>query len=56
MVRDIALIEPDPQDWAGWVIMFIDKLEEESNRMRFDLNTILDEIVNELQNRMQKNR
>ncbi len=51
---DIALIEPDPQDWAGWVIYFLDQLEKESKRrMRgTDFNSILEALVNELQDRM----
>jgi hypothetical protein len=57
MARDIALIEPDPQDWAGWVIYFIDQLEGESKRRRwgFDFNSLLEALVNELQDRMRKN-
>jgi hypothetical protein len=53
MARDIALIEPNPQDWAGWVIYFLDQLKEESKRRRrgFDFNSILDELVIGLQNR-----
>ena len=31
IARDIALIEPDPQDWGGWVMLFIDQLEDESD-------------------------
>ena len=54
MARDIALIEPNPQDWDGGVIYFLDQLEEESKRRmrRFDFNSMLDALVNELQNRM----
>ncbi len=54
MARDIALIEPDPQHWAGWVIYFIDRLAEESQKRRreFDFNSIREELVNELQDRM----
>ncbi len=32
MARDIALIEPDPKDWAWWVAYLQDKLEEEAER------------------------
>ncbi len=32
MARDIALIEPDPQDWAGWVTYFLEYLEAEAKR------------------------
>lgn len=30
MARDIALIEPDPQDWGWWVVYLIEQLEEEA--------------------------
>ena len=32
MARDIALIEPDPQDWGWWVAYLLEKLEEEAQR------------------------
>ena len=32
MARDIALIEPDPQDWAGWVAYLLEQLEAEAQR------------------------
>ncbi len=32
MARDIALIEPDPQDWGGWVIFLLEKMEGEAKR------------------------
>ena len=28
MARDIALIELDPRDWAGWVISLIEQMKE----------------------------
>jgi hypothetical protein len=34
MARDIALIEPDPKDWGGWVMLLIDNLESEAKRRR----------------------
>ena len=54
MARDIALIKPDPHDWAGWVMYFVDQLEEVSYRKRrgFDFNSVLGTMVNELQDRM----
>jgi hypothetical protein len=54
MARDIALIEHDPQDWAEWVMYFLDQLEEESKkRIRgFDFNTVRRTLVNELQDQM----
>ena len=27
MARDISLIEPDPVDWSGWVIYFLEMME-----------------------------
>ncbi len=32
LARDIALIEPDPQDWVGWVTYLLEQLEEEAQR------------------------
>jgi hypothetical protein len=58
IARDIALIEPDPQDWVEWVSYFLDKLEEESKRRRrgFDFNSVLTALVDELQDRITKKR
>ena len=32
MARDITLIEPDPQDWGGWVIYQLEQMEVEAER------------------------
>jgi hypothetical protein len=32
LARNIALIEPDPQDWGGWVEYLLERLEGESKR------------------------
>jgi hypothetical protein len=32
MARDIALIEPDPRDWGGWVIHLLEKLGVEAKK------------------------
>jgi hypothetical protein len=32
MARDIALIEPNPEDWGGWMQYFLEQMEEESKR------------------------
>jgi hypothetical protein len=32
MARDIALIEPDPQDWGDWVIYLLEQMEAEAQR------------------------
>ncbi|MCJ7695283.1 MAG: hypothetical protein MUO40_07625 [Anaerolineaceae bacterium] len=34
IARDIALIEPDPQDWGWWVTYLLEKLKAEANRRR----------------------
>ena len=28
LARDIALIEPDPKDWGGWVVYLLEQMEE----------------------------
>jgi len=33
MARDIALIEPDPEDWAGWVKYLLEQMEAKAKRM-----------------------
>jgi hypothetical protein len=30
MARDVALIEPDPMDWGGWVTYLLDQMEAEA--------------------------
>ena len=30
MARDIALIEPDPEDWGWWVTYLLERLEREA--------------------------
>lgn len=32
MARDIALIEPNPQDWGWYVTYLLEKMEEEAKR------------------------
>ena len=32
MAQDIALIEPDLRDWAGWVIYLLEQMELEAKR------------------------
>ena len=32
MTRDIALIEPDPEDWGGWVVYLLEQMEGEAER------------------------
>jgi hypothetical protein len=32
MARDIALIEPNPLDWEGWVSYLLEQMESEAQR------------------------
>jgi len=32
IARDIVIIEPDPVDWAGWIMHLLDQLEAEAQR------------------------
>lgn len=32
MARDIAFIEPNPQDWGWWVTYLLERMEEEALR------------------------
>jgi hypothetical protein len=32
MARDIALIEPDPEDWGGWISYLLEQMEGEAKR------------------------
>jgi hypothetical protein len=34
MARDIALIEPDPEDWGWWVNYLFKQMRAEANRRR----------------------
>ncbi len=56
MTRDIALIEPDPGDWEWWMKYLLERLEEEAKRRRrgLDFNSLLNELVNDLQKRGKK--
>jgi len=35
MARDIALIEPDPQEWGGWVVYMLEQMKAEAKRRTF---------------------
>ena len=52
IARDIALIEPDPVDWVGWVMLFVDQLESEATGRNkgFDFKHVINSLVDELQN------
>ena len=49
MARDIALIEPNPVDWVGWVTYLLEQMEEEAeNRgIRSDYEEMLMELRQE---------
>lgn len=49
MARDIALIEPDPRDWGGWVIYLLKQMEEEARLRRQRFVSVLRVIVHEIQ-------
>lgn len=34
LARDIAIIEPDPQDWTGWVNYLLESLQTEAQKDR----------------------
>ena len=34
IARDIAIIEPDPQDWEWWVMLLFEKMVQEAERRR----------------------
>jgi hypothetical protein len=34
IARDIAILEPHPMDWAGWVSIFLAHLEAEARKKR----------------------
>jgi hypothetical protein len=40
MARDIALIEPDPQDWGWYVTYLLEKMEEEAQRRGYQVEFI----------------
>jgi hypothetical protein len=52
MARDIALIEPDPEDWGWWVGYLLEKLmdQAEKRRMLNQIQQALLELADNLQN------
>ena len=34
MARDIAIIEPNPEDWGWWIMLLLEKMEQEAERRR----------------------
>jgi hypothetical protein len=47
MARDIALIEPDPRDWGGWVIYLLEQMEGEAKRR--EKKGVFDEMLKSFQ-------
>ena len=50
VARDIALIEPEPKDWAWWVGYLLEQLGEEAKRRRKQrgFNKMLNTLNNHL--------
>ena len=53
MARDIALIEPDPQDWGWWVSYLLEQMEGEPERrgIRAKFEEMLESLKKHLGNR-----
>jgi len=54
LARDIAIIEPDPQDW-GWLVSYLlEELEEEAKRYRkcVDFSNMIISMKNHLEPEM----
>ena len=54
LARDIALIEPDPEDWAGWITYLLEALQEQAERdfKRTKYETMLETLRDDLTVRM----
>ena len=54
MARDIALIEPDPLDWGGWIEILMEKMEVEADERRLISNYehSLEIFADKIQNRI----
>ena len=54
LARDIALIEPDPRDWAGWVNYFLEQMEyqAEKRRLIYNYEQALESLAINIQNRI----
>ena len=50
MTRDIALIEPDPRDWGGWVMYLLEQLEPEAKRRakRDDFKLMIQDFIDDI--------
>ncbi len=56
MARDIALIEPNPQDWGGWVSYLLEQMEAEAVRRGkgTDFGSILQNMQTNLQDMIKR--
>lgn len=52
MARDIVLIEPDPQDWDGWMNYLLEQMGAEAKRR--GKQTDFDEMLRLLQQHLDK--
>lgn len=54
MARDIALIEPDPTDWAWWVGYLLEQMELQAEKrgMHADFEEMLESLYDNLIKRM----
>ena len=50
MARDIALIEPDPQDWGWWVSYLLEQMEGEAEKQGKKLE--FEEMMRSLRNNL----
>ncbi|MHA2402320.1 MAG: hypothetical protein ACXADH_04950 [Candidatus Kariarchaeaceae archaeon] len=52
LARDIALIEPDPRDWGGWVIYLLEQMEVEAKRRMKSGNfeEMIEKLISDLSN------
>jgi hypothetical protein len=54
LARDIAIIEPDPEDWGWWVLYALEQLEIRAEKRRIinQYEHTLNVLVEKLQNRI----
>ena len=58
MARDIALIEPNPVDWGGWVPYLLEHMEAEAQRRvkQGEFENMLTTLAKDLQERAEGGR
>jgi hypothetical protein len=52
LARDIALIEPNPVDWGGWVTYMLEQMEGEAQRL--GRQTDFDDMLSQLRKYLHK--